>query len=231
MLDTGSGTTKLGPAAVLSEAEVRAVLATFSRRAPTGIRNYALTILLWRTGLRVSEALDLELRDLSPLEAPATLLVRNGKGGRSRIAGVHQEAAVALERWRNTADRLELGRGRRRPLFCTITRGQEGRPLHPSYVRTVLAAKGKRAGVARCHPHAFRATLAVELAREGVPVATIRDVLGHANIAQTDAYLRRVFPELSVAAVVNRDPEPAPSPADLVLARLLEALTSVGVPR
>ena len=54
------------------------------------------------------------------------------------------------------------------------------------------------------HPHAFRATLAVEMCLEGVPLPAIRDVLGHANLSVTDAYLRRVFPAHAIDAVRNR---------------------------
>lgn len=56
----------------------------------------------------------------------------------------------------------------------------------------------------RVHPHAFRATLAVEMCVEGVPLPAIRDVLGHTNLSVTDAYLRRVFPQQAIDAVRSR---------------------------
>jgi site-specific recombinase XerD len=56
----------------------------------------------------------------------------------------------------------------------------------------------------RVHPHALRATLAVEMCAEGVPLPAIRDVLGHTNLSVTDAYLRRVFPQQAIDAVRNR---------------------------
>lgn len=220
---------KLGPAAVLTEPDIRAILATFSRRAPTGIRNRALVLTLWRTGLRISEALDLERGDLALDGGTPTLTVRRGKGGRSRVVGVHQEAAAALEHWH--AARARAGAGRARPVFCCIDRRMRGQPMQRTYVAQMLTRKAQQAGVtARVHPHAFRATLAVELAREGVPLPAIRDVLGHSNVAHTDAYLRRVFPADAIAAVVDR-PDPRELVADRIarlddaaVARIAEAL-------
>ena len=189
---------RLGSANVLSEVEVRAVLdacsiKTRARRYATGERNYALVMCLWRSGLRCAEALDLELRDLRLDAQPATLLVRSGKGDRPRRVGVHAELAAALADW--FALRPES-----RWVFCTLAGGK----LDAGYVRAMLARKGRRCGVSRVHPHAFRATLAVELVLAGTSLPAIRDVLGHSNLAVTDAYLRRVFPELAINALINR---------------------------
>jgi site-specific recombinase XerD len=201
---------RYGSANVLTEDEIRALLATFPRRSPSAIRNRALVLFLWRTGLRISEAVGVETRDLQLTGKSPRVQVRNAKFGKQRVVGIHQEALDALERWLER--RSELGLARFRPVFCTLSSNARGRALAPSYVREMLSKRGKQAGIeGRVHPHAFRATLAVELAREGVPLPAIRDVLGHANIACTDAYLRRVFPEDAINAVITRG-EPAPEP-------------------
>jgi integrase/recombinase XerD len=209
---TGNRDKRFGPATVLEEEDIRAILAMFSRRTPSAIRNRALVLLLWRTGLRITEAVSLELRDLQLQRVSPTLIVRNGKFGKQRVVGIHQEALVALERW--LEQRPGLGVGRCRFVFCTFSSNNQGRSISPAYVREMLKKKAEKAGVTgRVHPHAFRATLAVELAREGVPLPAIRDVLGHANIAGTDAYLRRVFPQQAVTAVIDR-PLPRDPDAD-----------------
>ena len=66
---------------MLTEPEAIALIRACSSRAPTGVRNRALIAVLWRSGLRISEALALELRDID-LEA-GTLRVRHGKGDKS----------------------------------------------------------------------------------------------------------------------------------------------------
>jgi site-specific recombinase XerD len=85
------------PPEVLSEAEVVALMRACSTRAPTGVRNRALIAVMWRSGLRVSEALSLELRDLD-LDA-GTLRVRHGKGDKSRTVGVDEQTSALLARW------------------------------------------------------------------------------------------------------------------------------------
>jgi integrase/recombinase XerC len=188
-------------------------------------------LLLWRTGLRITEALSLGMRDLQLDSAAPTLRVRNGKFGKQRTVGIHQEAQVALERWLEV--RSTLGLGRQRIVFCTISANNAGGPIRANYVRSMLTTKARKAGLSgRIHPHAFRATLAVELAREGVPLPAIRDVLGHANIAGTDAYLRRVFPQDAVAAVITRhQPEPDPAEQRVELLNALTSLDDAGVRR
>jgi integrase/recombinase XerD len=68
----------------------------------------------------------------------------------------------------------------------------------------MLQRVGLKADVVRAHPHGLRATLAVELVVEGEPLPVVRDVLGHASIANTDAYVRRVFPGLAITALARR---------------------------
>jgi len=61
------------------------------------VRNRALIAVLWRSGLRVGEALALELRDVDL--AAGTLRVRHGKGDRSRTVGLDEHSAAQLARW------------------------------------------------------------------------------------------------------------------------------------
>lgn len=200
---------KLGPAAVLTEQQIRAILQTFGP-GPSGVRNRSLVLVLWRTGIRLGEALALAPRDVDLASSTSWLTVRSGKGGRSRRLAVHQEAALALELW--LARRAELFRAHGlafkapyAPLFCTITTGGVGGELGQQYVREMLNERAKRAGLdVRVHPHAFRATLAVELAGEGRPLPVIRDVLGHRSVGTTDAYLRRVAPAELELALTDR---------------------------
>lgn len=213
-----------GPANVLSEKEIHALLATFSRRAPTGIRNRALIMLLWRTGLRIAEAIALEARDLQLDASEPRLTVRNGKFGKQRVVGIHQDAVAEVELWLGARRRLGLAHAR--PVFCTISRGHRGGQLKGTYVRAMLSSHARRAQLdTRVHPHAFRATLAVELAREGVPLPAIRDVLGHSNVAHTDAYLRRVFPQDAIEAVLGRKRAPIDPVAQR--AELVDALADL----
>jgi site-specific recombinase XerD len=182
------------PPEVLSEAEVVALIRACSARAPTGVRNRALIAVLWRCGLRISEALALELRDVD-LEH-GTVRVRHGKGDRSRTVGVDEQTTALLARWidrrRSLKGTAGRGPGARAPIFCTLQGGR----IDTSYIRRLLPRLARRAGVEkRVHAHGLRHTHAAELAREGTPINIIRDDLGHTSLAITDRYLRDVAPQ------------------------------------
>jgi len=184
---SSSPSSRRRPPEVLSEAEAVALIKACSTRAPTGIRNRALIAVLWRSGLRIAEALALELRDVD-LEA-GTLRVRHGKGDKSRTVGVDEQTAALLARWLDR--RRRLGPGARAPVFCTL----EGGRVDPSYVRHLLPRLARKAGIdRRVHAHGLRHTYAAELARERTPINVIRDALGHTSLAVTDRYLRDVAP-------------------------------------
>ncbi len=175
------------PPEVLTEPEVIALIRACSTRAPTGVRNRALIAVLWRSGLRISEALALELRDVD-LQA-GSLRVRHGKGDKSRTVGVDEQTAAMLARWIDR--RRNLSPGARAPVFCTLAGGR----IDTSYVRHLLPRLAAKAGLdRRVHAHGLRHTYASELARERTPINVIRDALGHTSLAVTDRYLRDVAP-------------------------------------
>ena len=185
------------PPEVLTEAEAIALIKACSARAPTGIRNRALIAVLWRGGLRISEALALELRDLD-LEA-GTLRVRHGKGDKSRTVCLDEQTAALLQRWLDR--RRRLSPGARAPVFCTLQGGR----LDPSYIRHLLPRLAAKAGIERrVHAHGLRHTYAAELAREKTPINVIRDALGHTTLSVTDRYLRDVAPMHVIEAMRAR---------------------------
>jgi len=165
------------PPEVLTEPEAIALIKACSTRAPTGVRNRALIAVLWRSGLRISEALALELRDVD-LQA-GSLRVRHGKGDKSRTVGVDEQTSALLARWLDRRRKLSPG----------------GSRMDTSYVRHLLPRLAAKAGLdRRVHAHGLRHTYASELAREHTPINVIRDALGHTSLAVTDRYLRDVAP-------------------------------------
>lgn len=185
------------PAEVLGPDEVRALLRACSVRSATGLRARALIALLYRAGLRLSEALALYPSDL---DADAgTVRVLHGKGDRARTVGLDPGACALVERWAD--ERRRLGLTGRDPLLCTL----EGRPLGAAYVRRLLPRLAERAGIhRRVHAHGLRHAHAAELAREGLPVNLIQAQLGHSSLATTDRYLRHLHPAEVVQAVQAR---------------------------
>ena len=185
------------PAEILTSDEVKALIRACSSRAPTGIRNRGLIVVLYRGGLRISEALALKLKDLD--RDAGTIRVLHGKGDRARTVGLDPTAFAVIERWLDR--RSSLGINNRALLFCTL----DGKALATAYVRSLLPRLAKRAGIEkRVHAHGLRHTHAAELAREGVPVNVIQAQLGHASLAVTDRYIRHIAPEQLIEAMRAR---------------------------
>jgi site-specific recombinase XerD len=190
------------PAEVLTRDEMTALLRRLTK-GPTGIRNRALIVVLWRCGLRIAEALALEPRDVD-LTA-GTLLVRHGKGDKRRIVGIDPRASSEIERWLTVRAR-ELGLPARGPVFCTVALPTRGRAMHSSVVREMLKDLAARAGVdKRVHPHGLRHTHAFELMQEGVPLPIIQKQLGHNDLATTARYVDHLAPVHVIRAMQARD--------------------------
>jgi site-specific recombinase XerD len=171
---------------ILTPDEARRLLNAPSARAPTGIRNRALLAILYRAGLRCAEALALQQADLDPDRS--YVIVRRGKGDKFRTVAMDPGGFALVLRWLETKRKLGL----RTPLvFCTL----QGRPLYPSYVRTLLPRLGDKAGIGkRVHPHGLRHTFAAELAEEGKPPNVIQAWLGHERLSTTSIYLAHIAP-------------------------------------
>jgi site-specific recombinase XerD len=179
------------PPEILTEDEIAAILHGCSQKSATGIRNRAMITVMYRCGLRISEVLALRLADIDA--ARGTIRVLHGKGDKARTVGIDQGALAVLQRWIDTRRRHGFRNG---PLFCTLQAG----PVSDRYVRDMLKRCRKRAGLEkRIHPHGLRHTHAAELSDEGVPLAAIRDQLGHETLATTDRYLRGIAPAHVIA--------------------------------
>jgi site-specific recombinase XerD len=187
------------PADTLTASEVGALRAACSRRASTGVRNRALIVLLWRSGLRCSEALDLRVRDVD--RQGSVVKVMRGKGGKTRTVPIDAGAIEVLEEWLAERKRVRVPGGS--TLFCTLQGGR----LDTSYVRRMLPRLAKRAGIERrVHAHMLRHTFAAELAREGVTMPMIQRLLGHANLVTTSRYLSTVGTTAELLDVVRSRP-------------------------
>ena len=186
------------PAEIMSDDDVRQLLAQCSRRAPTGIRDRALITVLYRAGLRVGEALALRQADLDAQHGAIRVL--HGKGDKARIVGIGDGALAVLQLWLDA--RRDLGIRRTAPLFCTLGGG----PLSANQVRQMMKRRAARAGLdMRVHPHGLRHSHAFDLAvKRGVPAVVVQQQLGHERLATTEIYLRHVAPE-AVLAVGRSD--------------------------
>lgn len=171
---------------LLDQTEVEALLRACSRRAPTGIRNAAMIAVMNRCGLRVSEVTALAVKDVD-LNGQ-TLIVQNGKGGKRRVVGIDKGTCALIERWIDARKKTRIPK--RAPLLFTTL---DGNRIDTGYLRHALPRLARKAGITkRVHAHGLRHAYCVALVREGAPITTIRDLLGHSSIAVTDRYTRRI---------------------------------------
>jgi site-specific recombinase XerD len=181
----------LRPPVSLTDDEVAALLNQVGYRTRPrqfALRNKAFVVVLWRAGLRLSEALALVPHDLD-LGSQPTIMVNKGKGGKQRAVGIDADTALVLRYWLET--REQMGFPKSGPVFPRM----DGEPLSARGAQMMIERAAKRAGITkRCTPHSLRHTYAVELVKEGVPMPFIQRALGHADLSVTSRYLITIAP-------------------------------------
>ena len=148
----------------------------------TGRRDRALLLLLYNTGARVQELVDLDLGDLR--RDPVPLVTLCGKGRKQRTCPLWPRTLAAIDAWLDERSDAEG------PLFLNA----RGRRLTRSGVAHILRSLASRAGLSPRHarrvtPHVVRHTTAMHLLQAGVDLTTIAAWLGHAQLATTHAYI------------------------------------------
>ena len=185
------------PSEVLTPEEIASLLAACGQATWTARRNRALIVLLYRSGLRLGEALALRTCDID--FARGAVRVLRGKGGQARTSGIDPSGAAAVQSWAD--ERTEMGFRPGGALFCSAS----GKPVTQAYVRRRLPELARRAGIPkRVHAHGLRHTHAAELRAEGVDIVVIRRQLGHAHLLTTIAYIDRLEPTLVINAITQR---------------------------
>jgi integrase len=169
-----------GPRRVLSAAEIRDLFTACRDGSVAGTRDLALLQLMVSTALRRAEASALELADVDG----DRVVVRHGKGGRTREVWLPPTAAAALYDWIRV--RGDAGG----PLFLR-SRGPGARAgrLGGKAVNQVLARRARAAGIGHCTAHTLRRTALTSLLETGdMDLSAVSQVAGHANTQTTAMY-------------------------------------------
>jgi site-specific recombinase XerD len=190
----------------LDDDEITAILAQPDRSKIEGQRDHALLALLYNTGARIQEALELSPKSVR-WETPFHVRLF-GKGRKERLCPLWPETVELLK-----ALLKRKPRGEGEAIFVN----RYGQPLRASGVRFklkqyVAAAAQKIPSLAgkRVSPHKFRHATAVSLLAEGVDVTVIRDWLGHASLDTTNIYARASL-ETKRKALEKVDPSTRPA--------------------
>jgi integrase/recombinase XerD len=167
----------------LSVEEVDKLLEAPDVSAPRGLRDRALIEVLYATGLRVSELVNLRPQDLN-LESG--YLTTTGKGRKQRLVPLGDEAASWVARYVKES-RPALLKKRASPRLFVNARGGTG--LTRVGFWKILTAYGRQAGIGKSlSPHALRHSFATHLLDRGADLRAIQMMLGHADLSTTQIY-------------------------------------------
>ena len=172
--------------------EVEAILhaaRAFGRAPEDKTRNACLLEVIYATGMRVSELVELPVAAVRG--APAMILVR-GKGGKERMVPLSPPAKQALADWlaiRDTTEETAAAKGRKPSKFLFPGRGAAGHMTRQQFF-VLLKSIASKAGLdpARVTPHTLRHAFATHLLAGGADLRVIQTLLGHADLSTTEIY-------------------------------------------
>ncbi len=175
----------------LSEDQVDALLEAPDVTTVLGLRDRAMLELLYASGLRVSELVDLKIVHLSVSDAVVRVVA--GKGGKDRLVPFGEQAGDWLRRYLAVARPALLDAGESAYLFVTRRSARAGRRAAGGMTRQLVWTLLKRhalcAGIdTPLSPHTLRHAFATHLLNHGADLRVVQLLLGHADISTTQIY-------------------------------------------
>jgi integrase/recombinase XerC len=167
--------------AILPEDDVRRLIEADSEDGgPAALRDRAILETLYSSGLRVSELVGLNWRDLD--DEVGMVLVRSGKGNKDRMVPIGEPALDALKAWRRAMPKAWELDG---PVITNLRGGR----LTTRAVENILAQRIVAAGLgSSITPHGLRHCFATHMLNAGADLRSIQEMLGHASLATTQRY-------------------------------------------
>lgn len=166
----------------LNREQIEKLISAPDMTKPNGLRDRAMFELLYATGIRVSELINLHL---SSLDAGLGLLRVTGKGNKQRIVPVNATALAIVNRYLEQARPLLL-KGRATPFLFVTSRGVG---MTRQAFWAAIKLNGKKAGIFHhLSPHVLRHTFATHLLEGGADLRSLQEMLGHADLSTTEIY-------------------------------------------
>lgn len=177
----------------LTEEEVEALLGAVEGDDPRALRDRAILETLYATGVRISELVGLDRRDL---DFDSALLRVLGKGDKERVVPIGRTARGALEDYlRRGRPALERPVTRARVTGDPVLLNARGGRLTRQGCWKIVTTAGGRVGLTgRLSPHVLRHSCATHMLEHGADIRVVQELLGHASLSTTQVYTR-VSPE------------------------------------
>ena len=166
----------------LSSQEVDALMAKPDTDKPLGLRDRAIFELMYATGLRVSEVVDLRL---DQLHLAMNLLQVTGKGDKERLVPISPQATQWVDRYLQEARPKLLKRVQPKNVFVNFHGGPMTRQGIWKNLKAYIASIGIEKDVT---PHTLRHSFATRLLENGADLRVVQELLGHSDISTTQIY-------------------------------------------
>lgn len=167
---------------VLEEEEVDALLESSAGDTPEELRNRAMLELMYASGMRVSELVQL---DLGNIDLERGYVRCFGKGSKERLVPIHREATLAVSDYLSNGRPKFQGKQSKKAIFLNSRGSRLTRQGFWSILKKLASITGLEG---RITPHTLRHSYATHLLRGGAPLRHVQELLGHANIATTQVY-------------------------------------------
>jgi integrase/recombinase XerD len=182
------------PKAILEIGEVDRILASPDMSTAAGYRDRVILEVLYSTAIRRQEAATLVLNDIDTRGGYVT--VRNGKNGKDRVVPIGTSACEVLQGFLGHIRPLWPGADRVPQLFLT----RFGFAMQPAGIWHVVKKYARIAGIRKpVSTHTFRHTCATQMARAGVPIRHLQELLGHESVETTQIYTQLAIADLKAA--------------------------------
>lgn len=166
---------------VLSEEEVNALLKAPDLSTEKGIKEYAILDILYSCGLRVSEAVNLQINQINEQEGIINIL---GKGKKQRIVPIRKEALKALKRYISEVRNGHLVIDKK-----IVFLDKKGKKMSRQAIYNIVKDNAKKAEIKKeIHPHTLRHSFATHLLDNGADLRVVQELLGHTKIGTTQIY-------------------------------------------
>lgn len=167
---------------VLTEDEINQLIKSVDLNHVFGQRNKTIIEVLYGTGIRVSELVNLQLSNIFFKES---ILKVNGKGDKERFVPLGKIASTEIKTYINIRDRMKIDSKNTDILFIN----RYGRKLTRSMIFKIITDTSKSIGLEKkISPHTLRHSFATHLLKNGADLRTIQLILGHESITTTEIY-------------------------------------------